>query len=260
MTLIDSHCHLNYDYDPKSVADLVTEADAAGVGYLVTIGVDLDSIPPIQQISDQYASVFHSVGVHPHEAKTLTASDLAVLHSKAQHPKCRAIGEIGLDFYYNHSDRDEQLRALDQQLDLALELNLPVVIHARDAEADLLTSLTRYARAAKTAGPPGAIHCFSGTQKFGASCIDLGFLISVSGIITFKKSEDLRSSVRSFSPEVFMVETDSPYLAPMPHRGKKCEPAMVVETAKKLAEIHGMTLDEVAEITTRNAKKFFRIP
>jgi TatD DNase family protein len=257
--LIDSHCHLNYDYSPKTAADLVREAKEAGIEYLLSIGVDFDSIAPIQKISEEFDNVYHSVGVHPHEAQLLDVAQVDILRTAARHPKCRAIGEIGLDYYYNHSNREDQIRALNLQLDLALELGQPVVIHARDAEEDLLVCLKRYVAQAKTAGPPGAIHCFTGTQKFGAACIEMGFLVSLSGILTFKNSQDLRSSVRTFPLESLMVETDSPYLAPTPHRGKKCEPRMVIETAKVLADVLGEPLEKVAEITTRNAKKFFRI-
>lgn len=256
---IDTHCHLNYDYAPKSVEQLVAEANEAGVKTLVTIGVDPESIATVQAISDRFPSVYHTLGFHPHEAALITDEHLNQVREKAKHPKCRAIGEIGLDYYYDHSPRDVQRRCLDRQLELALELGLPVVIHSRDGEDDLYPALENYVRSVKPGIVPGLLHCFSGSRNFAEKAVDLGFYLSLSGIITFKKSDDLRAIVASLPLEKQLVETDSPYLAPVPYRGKKCEPAMVVETGKKLAEIHGRGVDETARITTANAKRFFQI-
>lgn len=257
--LIDSHCHLDYDYAPKTVDQLVEEATKAGVGALVTIGVDLAHLPGAVAISEKFPQVYHTVGVHPHEAEGMTDAHLAQLRVAARHPKCRAIGEIGLDYHYDHSPREIQRKRLQDQIELALEVGQPIVIHSRDGEADLLPALAAYAKRVPAGRPVGIIHCFTGTTEFGQACIDLGFYISISGIVTFKNSEELRRSVRTFPLDKLMVETDSPYLAPMPFRGKKCEPAMVEWTARKLAEIHGTTLEEVARLTTANAKRFFRI-
>ena len=261
--LFDSHCHLNYDYAPKTEADLIREAMEAGVSTLVTIGVDLDTIVPVQAISERYSNVFHTVGVHPHEAITVQPGDLDRIRQAAKHPKCRAIGEIGLDYHYDHSPRDVQRRVLEEQLELALELGQPVIIHSRDAEPELLESLTAYAhkhaRKAETGQSPGVIHCFSGSHEFGKSCLDLGFLISFSGILTFKSAESLRTSAREFPLDRLLIETDSPYLAPIPFRGRKCEPSMVKLTALKIAELKGIKLEEVARVTTATAKQFFRI-
>jgi TatD DNase family protein len=257
--LIDSHCHLNYDYAPKTNDDLIREAQAAGIVALVTVGVDLPSIPLMVAISERHPHVYHTVGVHPHEASTIADGDLTKLEQAAAHPKCRAIGEIGLDYHYDHSPRDIQRQQLDQQLELALRVGLPVVIHARDAEADLLEALTRYAKRVPTGSIPGVIHCFSGTQTFGQACLDIGFYISFSGILTFKTAEDLRVAAKAFPLDRILVETDSPYLAPIPHRGRKCEPSMVRLTAQKLAEVKGLTLEEVAKATSANTRKVFGI-
>lgn len=255
----DTHCHLNYDYAPKTVDQIVSEATAAGVKTLVTIGVDPQSIADIQAISERFPSVYHTLGFHPHEAALITDEHLALVREKAKHPKCRAIGEIGLDYYYDHSPRDVQRQCLDRQLALALELELPIVIHSRDGEDDLLPALKEYAKSAKPGLVPGLLHCFSGSRAFAESAVELGFFVSLSGILTFKNAEDLRATVASLPTGKLLIETDSPYLAPIPYRGKKCEPAMVVETGKKLAEIHGMSVEEIALITTANAKRFFRI-
>lgn len=257
--LIDSHCHLNYDYAPKSEDDLVREAHEAGVSVLVTVGVDMSSIEPLVAISERHPHVYHTVGVHPHEAVTISEGDLARLEQAAKHPKCRAIGEIGLDFHYDHSPRDVQCAQLEQQLELALRVKLPVVIHSRDAEAELLESLTRYAKQVPAGAIPGIIHCFSGTKEFGQACLDVGFYISFSGILTFKTAEALRDCAKAFPLERLLVETDSPYLAPIPNRGKKCEPSMVRLTAQKLADVKGLTLEEVARVTTANARRVFGI-
>ena len=259
MSLIDSHCHLNYDYAPKSHEDLVREAALAGVEALVTIGTDLPSIRAVQEISERHPNVYHTVGVHPHEAVTLSDADIGLLEKSASHPKCRAIGEIGLDYHYDHSPREIQRKRLDQQLELALSLRQPIVIHSRDGEEDLLRSLTAYSRKLLSGALPGIIHCFTGTYDFGKSCIDLGFLISFSGILTFKNAEEVRSCAVAFPLSSLLVETDSPYLAPIPYRGRKCEPSMVKFTAEKLAEIKGVSFDEVAAVTTANAKRVFRI-
>ncbi len=259
MLLIDTHCHLNYDYAPKTADDLVREAREAGVEKLITIGTDIDSIDAIQKISEQYENVYHTLGVHPHDVEKISDQDLGILEKRAQHPKCKAIGEIGLDYYYEHSQRQVQIQRLEQQLELALKLQLPVVIHSRDGEDDLLVALRHYCGKLKNGKIPGVIHCFTGTIPFGQQCIDLGFYISFSGILTFKNAEDVRAAARLFPMERLLVETDSPYLAPVPFRGKKCEPAMVKFTAQKLAEVKGMGVDEVAAKTTENAQRVFGI-
>lgn len=259
ISFIDSHCHLNHDYSPKTYTDLVNEAHAAGVSHLITIGTEISTLAGVQKISDSFPNVFHTVGVHPHEAGTLSDSDLTVLEAAAKHPKCRAIGEIGLDYHYDHSPRDVQILRLTQQLDLAAKLRLPVVIHSREGEEDLLVALEKYAGKLPAGQIPGVIHCFTGTIPFGKACLALGFYISFSGILTFKKAEEVHAAARTFPLEKLLVETDSPYLAPIPYRGKKCEPQMVRLTAQKLAELKGISLEEVARVTTENSRRVFGI-
>lgn len=257
--LIDSHCHLNYDYSPKKPEDLISEAKAAGVRTLLTIGVDPKTLADVQLLSEKFPSVYHTVGFHPHDAISVTDEDLVALEGAASHPKCRAIGEIGLDYHYNHSPREIQIRRLNEQLEIALRKKLPIIIHSREGEEDLLASLKNYASRLEPAAEAGVIHCFTGTHAFGQACLDLGFYISFSGILTFKNAEDLRVCARDFPLERLLVETDSPYLAPVPHRGKKCEPSMVRFTAMKLAEIKGIAFEEVARQTTANSRKLFRL-
>ena len=258
-TLIDTHCHLDYDFTPKQEADLIREGKEAGITKFVTIGVDLSSIERLGPISERNAEVWHTVGVHPHEAVSVQEGALEKIRLASRHPKCVGIGEIGLDYHYDHSPRDVQKRIFEQQLEIALEEKKPIVIHSRDGESDLLERLKAYAPRVQAGQVPGIIHCFTGTRDFGLACIELGFMISFSGIITFKKAEDLRECAREFPLNRILVETDSPYLAPVPHRGKKCEPSMVKLTAMKIAEIKGLSLDEVALATTQNAEKVFKL-
>jgi len=258
----DSHCHLNYDYAPLTHSDLVSQASELGIKNMVTVGVDIKTIHELETITQLYPNVYHTVGLHPHDTVDWKPEDADALRLATKNQKCRAIGEIGLDYYYDHSSPEIQKNILEAQLEIALDLNLPIVVHSRDAEDDLLPALTRYAKKAKTVetrGAVGAIHCFTGTKKFGHACLDLGFLISFSGILTFKNAQDLRESAREFPLDRLMVETDSPYLAPIPYRGKKCEPKMVIHTAEKLSEIKSVPLSEVAKYTTQNAKKFFNV-
>lgn len=271
-TLIDSHCHLNYDYEGKTAADLVREAQDEGVGMLISIGVDLETLDEVVRVSEQFDNVFHTVGVHPHEAgKTLSLGRDAVvtaLGNGARHPKCVAIGELGLDYYYEHSTHEAQQELLQWQLDLALDCGKPIVVHGRDAEEDLLRMLSAHAAKwlakwgnPRTDGKPiGVIHCFTGSVAFGFSCIEIGFYISFSGILTFKKADDLRLACLNFPLERLLVETDSPYLAPMPFRGKKGEPRMVKQTALKVAEVKGVPFEEVARVTSENTRRLFNLP
>ncbi len=257
MQLIDSHCHLDFDYSPKTTADLVREAGQAGVGTLITIATDLASLEKVALISENHPQVFHTVGIHPHDTKTLDNEGMDLLRKAVIHPKCRAIGEIGLDYHYDHSPHDIQKTALELQLNLALETHLPVVIHSRDAESDLLEALTRYAKTAPANLPLGVIHCFTGTRTFGEACLALGFYISFSGILTFKNAAALQASAKAFPLDRLMIETDSPFLAPIPFRGKKCEPSMVKLTAQKLAELKNLPLEEVAHATAANTRRLF---
>lgn len=259
MKLIDSHCHLHYDYSPKTTEDLVREATQEGVEALITIGTDLATLDKVEMISNLFQNVFHTVGVHPHEAAALSDDDLTRIEKAATHPKCRAIGEIGLDYYYDHSPRDVQQIRLGQQLEIARRINLPVIIHSRDGEADLLPALKNHVSQLPADFIPGIIHCFTGTPEFGRTCLDLGFYLSFSGILTFKKAENIQTAARTFPLDRMLVETDSPYLAPMPFRGKKCEPFMVKFTAQKLAEIKNLPFEEIARVTTENAKRIFKL-
>lgn len=257
--LIDSHCHLDFDYSPKETEDLVREAEAAGIGTLINVGTEMRDLPRLESTSARFPNVFHTVGVHPHEAQTIQEGDLSRLKEASQNPKCLAIGEIGLDYHYDNSPREIQRVRFDEQLALALEVDLPVVIHTRDAESDSLTALKKYVENLSKDSIPGVIHCFTGTKEFGQACLDLGFYISFSGIVTFKRAEDLQQAAQLFPLDRLLVETDSPFLAPIPLRGKKCEPYMVTHTAQKLAELKGVDFDHVVQTTRKNTIQVFRM-
>jgi TatD DNase family protein len=255
--LIDTHCHLDFDYAPKTADLLIQEGMEAGIGAFITIGTRFETFPMLQQLAETHPQVYFTVGLHPDEPMQLSTEQLDQLKRLASHPKCRAIGEIGLDYHYPQIDRDLQLTMLQTQLELAIELQKPVVIHSREAEADLLKALQQYAHRAKP--PVGVIHCFSGTLAFAQACVELGFYISFSGILTFKNAESVRDAAKVLPLSQLLVETDSPFLAPVPHRGKKCEPRMVALTAQKLAEVKGLAFSEVVAQTTLNAKTLFHL-
>lgn len=260
-TFVDSHCHLHYDYAPKTADDLVREAREAGVARLITVGTDLESSRLMASFSEKFPGVHHTVGVHPHETGTLEGPWIEELRALSAHPACRAIGEIGLDYYYKHSDPAAQIARLEDQLNLAVSVKKPVVIHSRDAETDLLPRLLSYAKSFRAATAPdravGVLHCFTGTLPFAEACVEAGFYVSFSGILTFKNADDLREVAARLPMNRLLVETDSPYLAPIPMRGKKCEPAFVRFTAMKLAEVRGIPLETLARHTSEAAARVF---
>lgn len=259
--IIDTHCHLNFEYDQgKTAADLVREAGEHGVTALITIGTEPANFEVVRKISESFENVFHTIGVHPHDASQVNDEILKQMRPFLNHPKCVAVGEIGLDYYYDHSDRGKQRAECEAQIELALDAKKPLVIHSRDGEDDLLKILKPYAARHSGGYSLGVIHCFSGSEDFARACIDLGFYISFSGIFTFKNSESLRTMARGFPIDRILVETDSPFLAPVPMRGRKCEPYMVKFTAMKLAEVLGQNLEEVTQQTTQNAIDCFGLP
>ena len=258
-TLIDTHCHLNYEFDNKTPSELIKEANMEGIEYLISISTEVSTLDDIIKISESHPCVFFSSGTHPHDTSKMKENDLKIIKEKSKHKKCLAIGEIGLDYHYLHSPKDIQIKRLRDQLNLALEVNLPVVIHSRKAEEDLLIELKEYAKKSSLK-TPGVIHCFSGTREFAFNTMNIGFYISFSGILTVKKSDDLREIAKEIPLDKILIETDAPFLAPVPFRGKKCEPKMVKETAKILAKIKEKSFEEIANKTSENAKNFFKIP
>lgn len=255
---IDSHAHIEgseFDADREAV---IQRALDAGVEIIVCVGdgeVAADSHAAAFRIAERYPFIYTTVGVHPHEARLLDDNLYAQLMELSQHPKVIAWGEIGLDYHYDNSPRDVQRTAFKKQLRMARERGLPVSIHTREAEADTLAILDEEW---KGCGLGGVIHCFTGTRSFAEAAIGLGFYISFSGVVTFKKAEDLRETARAIPIDRVLIETDSPFLAPAPYRGRRNEPAYVVETARAIAEVRGIDAEELGQTTSQNFKRLFK--
>ena len=251
--LVDSHCHLNYPGLIEELPDVLSRARGAGIGTMVCICSRMGEFADIRAIAEANPDVYCSVGVHPHDSGNDAPIDLATLLAAAQHPKVVGIGETGLDFYYDSSPRDAQETNFRTHIAAARETGLPLIVHTRDADARTVEILTEeYAK-----GPfPGLIHCFTAGRELAESVIEFGFYISLSGIITFKNAEELRETIKRLPLERILIETDSPFLAPIPKRGKRNEPSFVVHTAERAAELFGIGADELARTTTAN---FFRL-
>lgn len=257
---VDSHAHLEgteFDVDREAV---IKRALDAGVETIVCVGdgeVAADSHAAAFRLAEQYPFIYTTVGVHPHEARLLDDELCARLADLAQHPKVIAWGEIGLDYHYDNSPREVQRDAFRKQLRMARERRLPISIHTREAEADTLAILDEEW---KDSGLGGVIHCFTGTRAFAEAAVELGFCISFSGVVTFKKAEDLRETARALPIDKILIETDAPFLAPVPYRGRRNEPAYVVEIARSIAELRGTTPDEIGRKTSGNFTRLFKVP
>jgi TatD DNase family protein len=248
---IDVHTHLNML--ETSVEDSIKLAAAQGVTRMFTIGTQPADHPIVLEIAKKhYPTVCCTLGVHPHDAKDFSPQALGFMRREAVRKEVVAIGEIGLDFYYEHSDRAVQMEAFEQQLALAVEMGLPVEIHTRDAEPETVEILKKFNGKVK-----GLLHCFTGTQWLADEALKLGLNISISGVVTFKNADSLRSVVKSLPLDRIHVETDAPFLAPMPHRGKKNTPAFVVHTAQFVADLKGISLETLSLKTKENAIKLF---
>ncbi len=248
---IDVHTHLNFlEVTPE---EAIAEGKKQGVNRFFTIGTEPEDHDIVLAIAQKhYPEVMCTLGVHPHEAQKFDAKVEAFVLKHAPQKEVVAIGEIGLDYYYSHSPHDIQKQAFRRQLELAEQLGLPVEIHTRDAEDDTLEILRDFRGRVK-----GIIHCFTGTQKLADGALDLGFDISISGVVTFKKAEELKAVVRTLPLDRIHVETDAPFLAPMPHRGKKNVPAFVVHTAAVVSDLLGVSLEKLSEQTQANARRMF---
>ncbi|MGQ3674005.1 TatD family hydrolase [Xanthobacter sp. TB0139] len=247
--LVDSHCHLDFPDFAAELPEVVARARAAGVTHCVTISTRLSAFEQVRSIAEQFDGITCSVGVHPLEAAAEPDVTTAQIVELTHHPKVVAIGETGLDYHYDPASRDVQIRDFRAHIGAARETGLPLVIHARDADEDVAAILEEETAKGRF---PFLLHCFTAGPELARRALALGGYISFSGIITFKKSQDLRDIAASVPEDRILVETDSPYLAPTPHRGKRNEPSFVRETAKVLAEARGASLEEVAQATTRN--------
>jgi TatD DNase family protein len=251
--LVDSHCHLDFPDFAEERDDIIARAKAAGVGRMVTISTRVRRFPEILAIAEAYPEVYCSVGTHPHQAAEELDVTVDELVEHAKHPKVVAIGEAGLDYFYDYGPREAQAEGLRTHITASRITQLPLVIHARDADEDMAAILTE--EMGKGAFP-FVLHCFSSGRRLAEVGLELGGYISFSGILTFRKSDEIRAIARDVPRDRMLVETDAPYLAPPPHRGKRNEPAFVKHTAKVLAETVGVSEDEIAAITTEN---FFRL-
>jgi TatD DNase family protein len=250
--LIDSHCHLNYPGLVEDRAGVLARARAAGVGGFLGISTRRNEWDAVIGQADAEADVWATVGIHPHEADLHPDTDTATLVDAASHPLVIGIGETGLDYYYDKSDRARQQASFRAHIAAARATGLPLIVHTRDAEADTLALLREPGQGVLT----GVIHCFTASQAFAEQALALGFYISISGIVTFKNARDLQASAATIPADRLLVETDAPFLAPVPMRGKTCEPAFVAHTARFLADLRGESLDALAAATTAN---FFRL-
>lgn len=248
--LIDTHCHLDPSYFPEGAEETLSRARSAGVTGFVCIGVgSLEQTKSALQLAQRRPDVWATVGVHPHDAAAHDAALDTALQELAQEPRVVAIGEIGLDYHYDHSPREKQQQVFRHYIALARQLKKPIVIHTRNAAEDTL----RILREEKAADVGGIIHCFSEDKAFAEQALELGFDLSFSGIVTFKKAAEIQEVAAWAPADRILVETDSPYLAPVPLRGKRCEPAYVLHTARFVANLRGVGLEELSQITTENA-------
>ena len=252
-TLVDSHCHLDFPDFSAELPAVIDRAGAAGIGWILTISTHVTRFPQVRAVAESFPNVFCTIGIHPHEAGREPSTGSADLIRLANHPKVVGFGETGLDYYYEHSPREAQERSFRAHIAAAREAKLPLIVHTRDADDDTIRILQEeHAR-----GPfPGLLHCFSGGHDLAQVAIDLGFYISFSGIVTFKKAEALREVAKGVPLERILVETDAPYLAPEPKRGKRNEPAFTALTAARVAQIKEISAEALADATTDN---FFRL-
>jgi len=261
--MIDSHCHLTAPEFSDDIDSVIERAKAAGVHTMITIADEMADLPKCRALAEAHDDVFFTVGVHPHHAKNFDiARDITLLREAAKHPKCRGIGEIGLDYHYMNSPKDMQQRAFEAQLTLAKELDLPVVMHCREAPnqsklgsgqaVEDVWTIVNHVKPRTL-----VIHCCTEKWQDVKRFVNAGYMLSFTSIVTYPKATDIRETVKQCPLAGMMVETDAPYLSPVPYRGKRCEPAFVIDTAKMIAEIKGVSLQEVDEATTQTATGFF---
>lgn len=252
---IDTHVHLNADQYEEDLQEVIDRALEAKVERMVVIGFDRKTIDRTMQLIEQYDFVYGVIGWHPVDAIDCTQQDLEWIEQLASHPKIVGIGETGLDYYWDKSPKDVQQELFRKQIQLAQKINLPIVIHNRDATGDVVQIL----REENAASVGGVMHCFSGSVETARECIAMNFMISLGGPVTFKNARLPKEVATEIALEHLMIETDAPYLAPHPHRGKRNEPAFVPLVAEEIARLKGLTIEEIAQATTTNAKNFFGI-
>ncbi len=253
--IIDSHCHLNYEPMSNSLSETIQRANKDGVEYILTISTEDKSFNKILEIINKHKCVYGTYGIHPHEAKThqnIKSND--IIDKTKQSKKIIGIGETGLDFYYNHSEKKDQINCFEQHIYAAQETDLPIVVHTRSAEKETIEILKKHVKKKKM---KILIHCFTGTREFAFNLLDLGAYISASGVVTFKKSQDLASTFKDLPNDKILVETDAPYLSPVPLRGKPNEPSHIVHTVRFLSNLKKLPFDVFSNITTNNFYNLF---
>lgn len=250
--LIDSHAHL---VSFENLDEVLQKARENDVEKIVSISSDIPSTQATISLSEAHDFIFATTGLHPHNADQMCNEVLEGIDHYAAHDRVVAIGETGLDYFYMNSEKEVQIHSFTEQIRMSKKHNLPIIIHVRDAHEDMIRILSKE----DLADPPGVIHCYTGDYETAAKYLDLGFYISFSGIVTFKRSEELRDAAKKIPGDKILIETDSPYLAPVPHRGKPNEPSFVKHVAQTVAEVRGVSFEELAELTKTNAERLFRI-
>ena len=252
--IIDSHCHLNHVKNIFQLDDVISNAINNNVNLILNISTKKSEFNDIIEISKKYQQVYFTLGVHPHEASEMSEEISKIIYKNSKNSKFLGIGETGLDYYYNHVEKNTQIRSFENQIEIAQDLSLPIIVHMRDAEDDIVDILKKSMKKKKLTG---VIHCFTGTQRFADEILELGFYISASGIITFKKSDELRHIFSNIPNDKLLVETDSPYLSPVPLRGKTNQPSNIVHTITKLAQVREVSSESLVEQTNINFLRLF---
>ena len=250
---IDTHAHLFYPNFNNEVEEVIKRAVEEGVDYIIVPGTDIASSAQAVELADKHEAIYASAGIHPHDTANWEDSLIDNIREIAKHPKVVAIGEIGLDYYYDFSPKNIQKIAFKKQIELALELSLPIIVHNRESNDDVMEIIRSY----KGKNLKGQFHCFAGSVQDAHELIEMGHMISFPGNITFKKADNIRKVLAGINFSNLLLETDSPFMTPVPHRGKRNEPSYVKFVAEKISEIHNVTVKEVAEITSKNAINFF---
>ena len=253
--IIDSHCHLTYEPMSNALNETIDRANKDGIKYMLTISTEDKSFKQILKIVNGYKSVYGTYGIHPHEAKSHQhIKSIDIINKVNQNKKIIGIGETGLDFYYNHSEKKDQIYSFEEHISAAQKKNLPLIVHTRSAEKETLQILEKYSKKKET---KILIHCFTGSREFAFKLLDLDAYISASGVVTFNKSQDLANTFRDIPKEKILVETDAPYLAPVPLRGKSNEPSYIIHTVKFLSDLKNLSFDDFSNITTNNFFNLF---
>ena len=251
--MIDSHCHLDHTPLNQNISEVINRAKQSGLSKLLTICTTLESFTNILKLIKYDDIIFGTFGIHPHESKSNVVDKKTIITNTKKHKKIIGIGETGLDFYYNHSDKDKQISSFKVHIEASIDLNLPLIVHSRNAEKETYDILNQY----KSDKPKILMHCFTGSNEFALKLLDLNAYFSASGIITFKNSFHLQNTFKNIPNDKILVETDSPFLAPVPMRGKSNEPSFIIHTLKKLSEIKNINEKKMAEITTNNFEAIF---